>query len=260
MNNNIGMNFKNDLIFGSWINTGSPIVVEILAKTGFDYLVLDAEHSAISIDRVSSLLQAMKSGHSSCFPMVRVPGHEYSEIKRYLDAGALGIIAPLVNCKEDAQKIVDAVKYPPFGKRGVGFGRCHDYGFGFEEYMKSANENTFICVQIEHIDGVNNIDEIFSVNGINAAIIGPYDLTASMGITAKFDHPDYIDARNKILSKCIEHDIMPGIHVVFPRPEEVADRIAEGYKMIAYSLDTIMLGETARMGLEAIRNNKRNAL
>ena len=246
-----------DIIFGSWINTASPIVSEILANAGFDFLVLDAEHSALSISDVAALLQAMKSGNPDCFPIVRVPGHEYADIKRYLDAGAMGIIAPLVNSKSDAQKIVNAVKYPPLGNRGVGFGRCHEYGFGFEEYMKTANEDTFICLQLEHIDAVNNIDEILTVKGINAAIIGPYDLTASMGITGQFDHPDYIAARDKILAKCIEHNIMPGMHVVFPRPEDVAERLEEGYKMIAYSLDTIMLGETARNGLNAIKNLKR---
>lgn len=244
-------------MIGSWLNTASPIVAEIMSASGFDYLVVDAEHSAVDVPQALQIFQAMKAGNPNCKPMVRLAGNEYSETKRYLDAGAVGVIAPLINTAEEAKELVRSVKYPPVGERGVGFGRSHGYGFDFENYMQKANQETFVCVQIEHIKAVENLDEIFSVKGIDAAFIGPYDLSASMGITAQFEHPDYEKAWTKILNKCKEYNILPGIHVVQPQPEEVKQKIAAGFKMIAYSLDITMIGLACRNGLHLI-NSKSN--
>ena len=238
---------------GSWLNTASPVVAEIMSAAGFDFLVVDAEHSAVDIKDCQKLFQAIRSGNPECKPMVRMPGNAYRETKRYLDAGAMGVIAPLVNTKEEAERLVWSAKYPPLGERGVGYGRSHGYGFAFDEYMQTANEDTFVCVQIEHIRAVENIDDIFSVKGIDAAFIGPYDLTASMGITAQFGHPDYEKAVQTILNKCREYGLMAGIHVVQPDPDEVKRRIDEGFTMIAYSLDITMIGKACREGLREIR-------
>jgi 2-dehydro-3-deoxyglucarate aldolase len=244
---------KKEHLFGSWINTASPIVAEIMSAAGFDFLVVDAEHSAINVPQALQIFQAIKAGNPDCKPMVRLAGNQYSETKRYLDAGASGVIAPLINTAEEANELVRAVKYPPEGERGVGFGRSHGYGFDFENYMEKANAETFVCVQIEHIKAVENIDKIFSVPGIDAAFIGPYDLTASMGITAQFDHSEYIKSWNIILKKCKEYKIIPGIHVVQPNPEEVQNKIDSGFKMIAYSLDITIIGNVCREGLNQIK-------
>lgn len=242
---------KNALI-GSWINTCSPIVAEIMSTSGFDFLVVDAEHSAVDVPQAQSIFQAIKAGNPNCVPMARLPSNSYSETKRYLDAGAMGVISPLINSAEEARELVRSVKYPPDGERGVGYGRAHGYGFSFDGYMKKANDETFICVQIEHTKAVDNIDEILSTQGIDAAFIGPYDLSASMGITAQFDHPDYLSACKTILQKCQEYEVLAGIHVVAPNPEEVLERVSEGFRMIAYSLDITMVGVSCRQGLDII--------
>ena len=247
---------RDSSLIGSWINTASPVVAEIMSSSGFDFLVVDAEHSAVDVPQAQLLFQAIGAGNPDCIPMVRMPGNAYSETKRYLDAGAMGVIAPLVNTPEEAEELVRSVKYPPFGERGVGYGRSHSYGFAFDEYMATANEKTFVCVQIEHIKGVENIDKILNVHGINAAFIGPYDLTASMGITAQFDHPEYHKTVHRILDKCHEHEIMAGIHVVQPDVQEVKKRIKEGFRMIAYSLDITMIGNACRQGLKGIKEIK----
>ena len=200
------------------------------------------------------LFQAIKAGNPECKPMVRLAGNSYDETKRYLDAGAMGVIAPLINTAEQAKELVRSVKYPPIGERGVGFGRSHGYGFDFDNYMEIANKETFVCVQIEHIKAIKNLDEIFSVKGINAAFIGPYDLTASMGITAQFNHEDYIKAHDKILAKCKEYNIMAGVHVVQPDTVEVEQKLKQGFSMIAYSLDITMLGTACRNGLKIMKN------
>lgn len=242
---------------GSWINTASPIVAEIMAASDFDFLVMDAEHSAADIEKSLSIYQAIKAGNPDCIPMVRLPGNTYSETKRFLDAGAMGVIAPLINTREETEHLVESVKYPPYGKRGVGYGRSHGYGFDFDNYMKIADTDSFVCTQIEHIDAVNNLDEIFTVKGVDAAFIGPYDLSASMGITAQFEHKDYIAAYRKILSKCNEHKIIPGIHVVQPDTDAVLKKIDEGFKMIAYSLDITILGHFCRTAIKKINGDRK---
>lgn len=243
-----------DVIIGSWINTISPVCAEIMSSAGFDYLVVDAEHSSADFTQTQAIFQAIKAANPNCSPMVRMPGNRYAETKRYLDAGAAGVIAPFVNTKEDAHELIRSVKYPPQGDRGLGFGRSLGYGFAVEEYLAEANKRSFIVVQIEHIQGVENLDAILSVEGIDAAIIGPYDLSASMGLTAQFDHPEYLMARNRVLEGCRKNGVRAGIHVVQPEPDEALERIREGYSMIAYSLDITMLGVSCRSGLHAIRN------
>lgn len=244
-----------DTLIGSWINSGSPIVAELMAAAGFDFLCVDVEHSAVDLPQTQQLFQAIHSGNPSCETMVRLHGIDYSFVKRYLDAGARGIIAPLVRTPEEAATIVEAAKYPPQGNRGVGFCRANQYGLNLQKEFDRANDVNLVAVQIEHIDAVNNIDQIVSVPGVDAVFIGPYDLSASMGITAQFDHPDYIAARDRILESCMRHNIVPGIHVVAPDPDQVRARAAEGYRLIAYSLDITMLTTACSAGLQIIRES-----
>lgn len=244
-------------VIGSWINTGSAVVAEIMAASGFDFLVVDAEHSAVDVPQAQAMFQAIKAGNPKCVPMVRLPGNSYAVTKRYLDAGAMGVIAPLINSADDARELVRSVKYPPMGERGVGYGRSHGYGFSFDEYMAKANKETFVGIQVEHITAVENIDEILSVEGVDAAFIGPYDLTASMGITGEFQHPDYLKVRKSILDGCLRHNVKAGIHVIQPEPEEAVKRIEEGFSIIAYSLDITMIGSGCRQGVEKIRQKLR---
>ena len=243
-------------VVGSWINTCSPIVAELMAAAGFDFLTVDAEHSAVDVPQAQVLFQAIRAGSSDCAPLVRLPGNDYATTKRYLDAGAAGVIAPLINSAEQAREVVRAVKYPPQGGRGVGFCRANMYGMDFDEAVASANEQTLVCVQIEHVEGVRHIDQILSVPGVDAVFIGPYDLSASMGITGQFDHPKMIEARQRILDACREHGVAPGIHVVPPDVDEVVRRFHEGYRLIAYSLDITMLAKACQDGLANIRQLK----
>ncbi len=245
---------KSDLIMGSWINTASPVVSEIMSGAGFDFLCLDAEHSAIDYNISLQLFQAIKAGNPECAPLVRMQGNNYADTKRYLDAGAIGVIAPLVNTKQEVEYLIESVCYPPKGRRGVGFGRSHAYGFEFDKYMKFAEKNIFIGIQIEHIDAVNNFDEIATVEGLDAIFVGPYDLTASMGITAQFDHPEYLTALQKISTICKKNNIITGIHVVQPSSDEVIEKYRMGYNMIAYSLDITIIGTDCRNAINQINS------
>ena len=238
---------------GSWLNTVSPVAAELMSAAGFDFLTVDAEHSAVDVAHAQVLFQAIRSGNPNCAPLVRVPGTDHDVIRRFVDAGAIGVIAPLVNSADQARGVVRAVKYPPEGRRGVGFCRANMYGIDFDRATAAANDETFVCVQIEDIEAVENIDEILAVPGVDAVFVGPYDLTASMGITAQFEHPDVLKALQRILEACRKHGVVAGIHVVQPDVEEFLRRFAEGYRLIAYSLDIVMLQRMSVDGLAEIR-------
>ena len=240
-------------VIGSWVNSASPIVIELMAGAGFDFLCVDVEHSAIDLPGTQELFQAARSGNPNCHTVARLHGVDYSHVKRYLDIGAAGVIAPLVNTREQAELLIRATKYPPMGNRGVGFCRANEYGYKLKQHFDHANGDIMVAVQIEHYEGVENIDSILSVEGIDAVFIGPYDLSASLGVTAQFDHPDYLVARERVLAACLEHGVVSGIHVVHPQPEELLQRVEEGYRLLAYSIDITMLMDACARGLGTIR-------
>jgi 2-dehydro-3-deoxyglucarate aldolase len=225
-----------------------------MAGCGFDFLVVDVEHSAVDLPQAQALFQSICAGAPDCAPMARLHGVDYALVKRYLDAGAMGIIGPLVNTADQARLLVEACKYPPLGKRGVGYCRANQYGRKLAEHFSRANEETLVAVQIEHIEGVRNIDEILSVKGIDAVFIGPYDLSASMGITGQLGHPEMERATKAILSACRAHNVFPGIHAVDPDPKQLVARLKEGFTLVAYSLDITMLSTACLGAIEAIRN------
>ena len=245
---------RGETVIGTWLNSGSSIIGELMAQTGLDFITVDAEHSAVDLMETQRIFQAIRSGNFSTETFVRLHGVDYSLTKRYLDAGATGVIGPLVTNADEAALLVKACKYPPLGKRGVGFCRANRYGLNVETQFAEINDKILVAVQIEDIEAVKNIDDILSVEGIDAAFIGPYDLSASMGITAQFDHVDYIDARNRILESCAKNSIIPGIHIVQPCPQEATERINDGFNLLAYSLDITMVQKTLVEGLSQIRD------
>lgn len=248
-----------EVVIGSWISSASPIVAELMADAGFDFLCIDVEHSAVDLAHVQQIFQAIAAGNPRCAPLVRLHGVDYALVKRFMDAGARGVVAPLVTTAAEVQVLLNAVKYPPLGNRGVGYCRANRYGRTLPTEFAQANDLNLVAVQIEHIDAVNALDEILGVEGVDAAFIGPYDLTASMGITAEFDHPDYLKAKNRILEACRRHGVAPGIHVVQPDHDALRLAIEEGYRLIAYSLDITILGagcDQAVANIKALREKK----
>lgn len=244
-----------ETLVGSWVNSGSGMVAELMASCGFDFLCVDVEHSAVDLPQAQQLFQAIRSGRTDCAAVVRLHGVDFAFVKRYLDAGAAGVIAPLVRTADEAAQLVQAAKYPPEGMRGVGFCRANGYGLRLAEECAAANAAIMVAVQIEHFDAVRAIDSILAVPGIDAAFIGPYDLTASMGITGQFEHSDYLAARAHILAACRRHGVAPGIHVVPPAPDQVRERQTEGFRLIGYSLDITLLTDACRKGLAALRRD-----
>jgi 2-dehydro-3-deoxyglucarate aldolase len=242
---------KKQLTIGSWITLGHPSVAEIMAKVGFDWLTVDMEHSAITLHEAQQLIQVIEL--SGCTPLVRVGANDANLIKRVMDAGAHGVIVPMVNTKEDAEKAIGAVKYPPKGFRGVGLARAQSYGADFEGYRKWNDAESLVIVQIEHVKAVGNLEGILSVEGVDAFIVGPYDISASLGVAGQFDHPEMISALSRILDTSRRLEAVAGYHVVPPDTSQVLEKAKQGYLFLAYSIDFLFLGDSCRTGLQAIR-------
>ena len=173
--------------------------------------------------------------------MVRVQEYDELVIRRWLDAGAQGIIVPMVNTPQQAEAAVQSAKYPPQGRRGFGFCRANHYGAEFDTYVQDANDDIVLIAQIEHIEAIRNIGAILEVDGIDGAFIGPYDLSGLMGLTGQLSHPDVQAAIQTMLESCQRHNKAAGMHVVPVDPDLVNKFTTEGFTFIALSLDCVML-------------------
>jgi len=244
------------LTLGSWITIGHPIVAEVMAHSGFEWLTIDMEHSAITLDIAQSLIKTIEL--NDCIPLVRVGENNPYLIKRVMDAGSHGVIVPMVNSRKDAENAVKAVKYPPKGSRGVGLARAQKYGFDFEGYKNWLEEDSVVIVQIEHIDAVKNLKEILTTDGVDGFIVGPYDISGSLGIPGDFENPRFKKELEQIMKIAKETKKTAGFHVIPPDAKEVERIIDLGYRFVAISLDTLFLGTLCRNNINAISKRFKN--
>ena len=236
---------------GSWLTMPSLAISELMAKVGFDWLTIDLEHSSLSIEQAGEMIRIIDLAGVS--PLVRLTSNDGNQIKRVMDSGAHGIIVPMVKTKGDAEQAVSSVYYPPKGIRGVGLARAQHYGIGFHEYRDWLEENAIIIVQIEHIDAVNNLKDILSVDGVDGYIIGPYGLSASLGVSGEFDHSSMIEAMNEIYRVATSLGKYGGIHIVEPDTDLLKQSVLEGFTFLAYSVDFRMLDVSARIGMKSFK-------
>jgi 2-keto-3-deoxy-L-rhamnonate aldolase RhmA len=230
------------------VTQNTPPVAELLAEVGFDWLFVDAEHAPFGTSHMQALMQA--AGATPC--VVRLAAGEDLHVKRALDIGAAGVIAPQVNSADHAGRIVQAAKYAPVGQRGLGSARAHRYGLKVREYMESANEDTAVIVQAEHEDAVRRIRDIVRVPGVDGVLIGPYDLSASLGLPGKVDHPVVRDAIARVRTACLDAGIPIGIFGL--DAAAVKPYIEQGFTMIVVGVDTVLLGQAAATLLSVVRN------
>lgn len=243
---------NNQLTLGSWVTIGHPAVVDIMASAGFEWLVIDMEHTSIDLTTAHNLIATIQANGMKA--LVRVSKNEEVIIKRILDMGADGIVVPMVKSIADALEAIDYAKYPPVGKRGVGLFRAQKYGLGFDDYKKWVNEELVIIAQIEHIEAVENIEEIIKTDGIDGIIIGPYDLSGSMGYPGEYHRDDVKKAIEHVLDECEKNNFPSGFHVIESDPSKLQERISQGCTFLAYSLDFFFLGDSARDGMKKIRD------
>jgi len=243
---------NNKVYLGGWLTRQNNAVTEIMAKSGyFDWLAIDIEHNPISINQVEDMIRIIQFSNIEAY--VRLSENNPVLIKRVLDAGADGIIVPMINSVDDVKKAIDACFYPPRGKRGVGLARAQNYSpSGFQEYKRISEPKIKIIIQIEHIDALKQIDEIFSVKDIFGYFIGPYDLSASLGKPGDFKCKEVLEALKTVKEAGIRHQIRAGYHVIEPDPQEVENKKKQGYKIIAVSTDMLFFLKGLKL---AFKNN-----
>jgi len=246
MQNNFGAELRGGQpLIGTISTFPDPQAAEILSNSGFDWLFVDGEHAPLGARDIQGILRAVDH---RCPCAVRIPANEEAYIKQALDNGAHGVIIPRVNNLEMAQQAVRHAKYPPLGERSVGISRAHGFGMRFAEYVTTANESTAVIIQIEHKEGVDNLDAILGVQGVDAVFIGPYDLSASLGKTGQLSDPEVVDCIHRVRDCCLAKKVPIGIFTM--DAGAVKSLAAEGYTLIAVGMDTVMLGESAKKILE----------
>lgn len=249
----INLNQKS-ISLGSWLTFPCEASAEIMAKAGFDWLVIDMEHAPLGVNEAARLIRVIDLAGTPVF--CRLPTNDPIVIKNVLDAGAHGIIVPMVETQAEAQKAIDATYYPPRGKRGVGLARAQGYGSQFEEYLQEASENITVIAMIETLKGVQNVKEIASTSGIDGLLIGPYDLSGSLGKIGQLSHPDLKAAKKEIIQAARASKIGCGLHIVHPSQDLVTQALEEGYSFAAIGVDMIFLDQTAKASLEMVRLKK----
>ncbi len=235
--------------FGIFQGLASAAVSEILANRGFDWILVDMEHGMMGIETAGDLFAAIRHGGPT--PLVRVAINDQATIKRALDAGAMGVMIPMVNSREEAVRAVEYCKYAPAGSRGIGPGRASLYGIRMGEYLASADDQVMVIPQAEHKDAVGRIDDILSVPGIDAIFVGPYDLSCSMGLQGQITHPEVEKAIATVLAAAKRAGVTAGI---FCMDAASAKRRAEqGFGFVAMGLDSVYLDGALTRALDQLR-------
>jgi 2-keto-3-deoxy-L-rhamnonate aldolase RhmA len=231
------------LVTGFWSQSGSPVVAEIFSHAGVDFIALDMEHGEVDVAAFTAFSRAMSG---PAVPLARVPENSVIAIRRVLDAGAGGVIVPLVNTAREAAAAAAAVCYPPGGVRGFAFCRANGWGSRFSDYVETFPERALLIVMIETAQAVGAIDEILAVDGVDGVLIGPYDLSGSYGVVGQLGHASVLRAMDSVLKACRRSGKAAGYHVVEPDPDGVRKAVEAGFTFLPLGMDTVFLANGAR--------------
>ncbi len=229
----------------------TPGVARLAAEAGAEFVVFDMEHTGWSVETIRNLAATTPSPR--IVPIVRVPATEVHFIARVLDVGAMGVMVPMVGSEEQARLIVQSAKYPPRGRRGAAFGVAHDdYAAGdIQETMQSADAEGLLIAQIETVGGVERVEKIAAVEGIDVLWIGHFDLTNSLGIPGQFDHPDFLQATDRVLAACRDHGKTAGM--LAGNVDEARALLDRGFRMLAYGGDLWLYQQALADGLGQLK-------
>lgn len=238
---------KNDsALLGTLISINSCEMVEALSCSGLDWLFFDLEHAVYSIADVQKMIQAIRP---PCLSFIRIQDPQPVYVKKALDTGCSGIIVPQVNSVKIAKSVVDAGKYYPLGARSVGLGRSTLYGSQLAKAIENDNSEKAIIVQIEHIDAVNDLNEILNIDGIDAAFVGPYDLSSSMGLIGDVQNTKVQEAIDKVASTLKNKKIIGGIFV--GSDQAIEKEVKRGFKLIAVGSDIIRIVSSCKSTMQS---------
>lgn len=230
---------------GSWVQLPSPITTQLLASAGYDWIAIDLEHGSIDFCHLDNLIRSIEISNS--IPLVRLPDHSVTTLRRSMDAGFYGVIIPNISTKSQLKMMISNLSWPPTGQRGVGFCAANNFGLSFKQYSEFS-VSPFVVPMIESVEGVANIDSILSLNP-DAVIVGPYDLSASLGLVGQLSHPKVLAAIDSIYQSCTSNSIPFGIHQVSPSQHDLHRLIDNGYTFIPYSIDSVFFSTSVTFPL-----------
>ncbi len=239
--------------FGTMLRSLNSLdAIPMAAAAGWDYVVLDSEHCGFGPERISDLCLISKY-ETDLTTLVRVPDKLYHHIARTLDLGAEGLVLPRVDTREEVEQIMKAAKYHPLGQRGASISQIASRyrPVAAREYLDWANRETLLVIQIESEEAVENVDGLVSVEGVDAVMIGPFDLSQDMGIPGELDHPRLADAYRKVIEGCRRHRVAPGVHL--QTVSSAREWMQEGMRLITFQYDSLIFKQRSQELLERLR-------
>lgn len=243
---------RNELVLGTIISeVRNPNIAYMLAQCGFEFFIIDNEHGSYNVETITNMVAAARGAGISV--IVRIPEITRENILKPLDSGATGLLVPMVNTAEEAKEVIQHAKYPPKGKRGAALRRPHNLYKKVDaaEYVKQANENTFIAVQAETTESIENINEIAALDGVDCIFVGPFDLSISLGIPGQINHPLEVEAIEKVAKACKAHKKIAGI-LMFDQ-NLLADWIKKDFRFAVYSSDITMIADAASNAVKQLK-------
>jgi 2-dehydro-3-deoxyglucarate aldolase/4-hydroxy-2-oxoheptanedioate aldolase len=223
-------------IVGAWISIGHPTVAEVTAALDFDFVLIDTEHTSIGLETVENMSRGVEAAEGETETLIRVPSNDPVHIKRTLDIGVSGVMVPMIETTDEAEQVAASIRYPPSGIRGVASGRATEYGNEFKEYVESANESITTIVQIETQTGINNVEEIAAVDGIDAVFVGPADLSANLGVFAEWENSQLANAIETVIEA--GHNVGTPVGTLVVNPDDIEMRVGQGFDYLIVGKDT----------------------
>ena len=241
---------RGGVVVNGWLSIPSAFSAEIMAHQGFDSLLVDMQHGVVDYQTAVTMLQAIST--TPVIPLARVPWNEPAYLMKILDAGALGVVCPMVNNRAQAEQLVRSCKYPPLGFRS--FGPVRALLYGGKDYAQRANEDLVIIPMIETAEALQNLDDILSTPGVDAVYVGPADLSLALGCTPGVDQTEapVVEAQKTIAAACKRHGVVAGIHC--GSAEYALKMIGDGYRLVTLGTDARLLASRASELVAAVRN------
>ena len=242
-------------VFGGWTSLGHPSITEVFTRAGLDFIGIDLEHSTISQEQAQRIIAAAHAGGAACLP--RVASHNGEQIRRLLDSGADGVIVPNVSSAAEVERLVSWCKYPPVGQRSYGVARAQGYGCDFDEYIRTWNERSALIIQIESVEAVDVVETLVSHTAVDGAMIGPYDISGSLGLPGQLDHPRVMAACAKVLDACRKAGKGCGTQLIEPTRAQVAAALEAGYTFVVLASDVFVLWKWSEQMRSLLRETRR---
>jgi 2-keto-3-deoxy-L-rhamnonate aldolase RhmA len=230
-------------VFGGWVSYTDPSITETFAKAGFDFIAIDMEHTTISLEQANRIITSCHAEGTTCLP--RPVSHSNDIVKPLLEAGADGMIIQMVETEDEVRRLIEITKFPPVGRRSYGVNRAHGYGFDFEPYITDWNDSSTLILQVESITGVENIDKLLSFPEVDGVMIGPYDISGSLGVPGQINHPKVREAARLVVEACARHGKSCCTQVSQVTPEAVQDVFNQGYTFVILGSDLFVLWKWA---------------